>query len=82
MACRLFGAEPLPEPMLAYCQLDSWEQIPVISNRNSIIFIRKNAFEIIVCQYGGHSVQEDELNEFHWREWAVTKAFNSHQCSR
>ena len=29
MACRLFGAKPLPEPMLAYCQLDSWEQISV-----------------------------------------------------
>ena len=26
-ACRLFGAKPLPEPMLAFCQLDSWEQI-------------------------------------------------------
>ena len=24
MACRLFGAKPLPEPILAYCQLDSW----------------------------------------------------------
>ena len=23
----LFGAKPLPEPMSAYCQLDSWEQI-------------------------------------------------------
>ena len=29
MACRLFGAKPLPEPMLAHCQLDSWEQISV-----------------------------------------------------
>ena len=29
MACRLFGAKPLLEPMLAYCQLDSWEQILV-----------------------------------------------------
>ena len=29
MACRLFGAKPLPEPMLAYCQLDSQEQISV-----------------------------------------------------
>ena len=26
MACRLFGAKPLPEPMLVYCQLDSWEK--------------------------------------------------------
>ena len=29
MACRLFGAKPLPEPMLAYCQLDSYEHISV-----------------------------------------------------
>ena len=29
MACRLFGAKPLPEPMLFYWQLDSWEQISV-----------------------------------------------------
>ena len=29
MACRLFGAKPLPEPMLAYCQLDSKEQTSV-----------------------------------------------------
>ena len=29
MACRLFGAKPLPEPIPAYCQLDSWKQISV-----------------------------------------------------
>ena len=29
MACHLFGTKPLPEPMLAYCQLDSWKQISV-----------------------------------------------------
>ena len=27
MACRLFGTKPLPKPMLACCQLDTWEQI-------------------------------------------------------
>ena len=27
MACRLFSAKPLPEPMLVYVQLDSWEQV-------------------------------------------------------
>ena len=27
MACRLFGSKPLPEPMMAYCQLDFLEQI-------------------------------------------------------
>ena len=29
MVCRLFGAKPLPEPILAYCQLDPWGQITV-----------------------------------------------------
>ena len=29
MASRLVGAKPLPEPMLAYCNLDYWEQISV-----------------------------------------------------
>ena len=29
MTCQLFGAKPLPETMLAYYQLDSWEQISV-----------------------------------------------------
>ena len=29
MACRLFGAKPLYEPMLNYCQLDHWEQTSV-----------------------------------------------------
>ena len=29
MTCRLFDAQLLPQPMLTYCQLDSWEQISV-----------------------------------------------------
>ena len=29
MACRLFGAKPLPEPMLPYCRLDPKEYISV-----------------------------------------------------
>ena len=29
MACHLFSTKPLPELMLTYCQLDSWEQISV-----------------------------------------------------
>ena len=29
MACRLFGTKPLPEPILVYFKLDSWEQISV-----------------------------------------------------
>ena len=26
MVCRLFGAKPLPDSTLTYCQLDPWEQ--------------------------------------------------------
>ena len=29
MGCRLFGAEPLSNPVLVYCQFDPWEQISV-----------------------------------------------------
>ena len=45
MACLLFGAKPLPEPMLVYCQLDiiKWNL-----NRNSVIFIQEN--EIWKCR--------------------------------
>ena len=28
MSCHVFGAKPLPEPMLTYCQLDPQEQNP------------------------------------------------------
>ena len=31
MASRLFGANPLPEPVLTYNQLDPWEQTSVKS---------------------------------------------------
>ena len=54
MACRLFGAKPLPEPMLA-CQLDSLEKNSV--KFESVIFIQENALEIVVCQNGSHFVQ-------------------------
>ena len=29
MTCRLFDAKSVPEPMLTYCELDSWKQISV-----------------------------------------------------
>ena len=57
MACRLFGARALHEPMLAYCQLDSWEQTSVKFESEFYHFhLKKNEFEI-VCQNGGHFVQ-------------------------
>ena len=42
MACRLFRAKPLPEPMLVYCQLDPWEHVSWNLNRSLIIFIQEN----------------------------------------
>ena len=37
MACHLFGAKPLPEPVQDCCQLDSWEQIQVQWNSIGIL---------------------------------------------
>ena len=54
MACRLLGAKALPEPMLAYCQLNKFQWN---SNRNSIIFIQENAFESVVGQNGDYFVR-------------------------
>ena len=42
MACRLFGAKPLPEPLLTYCQLDSQEQTSVkFESQNKTFHSRK-----------------------------------------
>ena len=50
MACRLFGAKPLPEPMLSYCQLDPQEQISVNFDSNYEHFIDQNALENFVWE--------------------------------
>ena len=58
IACRLFGAKPLIEPMLVYCQLDSWGQVSVkYESEFFFSFSLENAFENGVCQNGGHFVQ-------------------------
>ena len=56
MASRHVGTKPLPEPMLAICYLHS-NKLKWNSNRNSVIFNEKTAFEIVVCQNGGHFIQ-------------------------
>ena len=38
--CRLFGAKPLPEPTLTYCQLDSWELIRSFSFKGGWVGVR------------------------------------------
>ena len=46
IACCLFGAKPLPKPMLAYYQGDLWEhgnKFQINLDRNSVILNQENA---------------------------------------
>ena len=46
MACRLIFAEPLSEPMLTYCAMESQDQIPLkFVSKYTAIFCQQNAFE-------------------------------------
>ena len=47
MAWHLFGAKPLPEPMLIYCELDRWEQTSVKFESK---FMEENAYENVLCK--------------------------------
>ena len=40
MACRLVSAKPLPEPMLEYCQFDTWENGEILSEIHAILFMK------------------------------------------
>ena len=50
LACRLFGAKPLSEPVLEYCEFDPWEQTSVKFYSKFKNFIEENAFENVVCK--------------------------------
>ena len=61
MACRLLGAkQPLPELYWNIATLGC--KLQWNFNRNSFIFIQKNAFENVVCQNGGHLSRRYELS--------------------
>ena len=60
MVCRQFGAKPLPEPMLAYCQFGSLEQISVKVKSVSIAFIKESKYKVVVRTNGGHFVRKGE----------------------
>ena len=45
---RLFGAKPLPEPMLTYCQAGRQEQISVNLNQHAIVLNKENALEDVI----------------------------------
>ena len=48
VACRLFGAKPLPEPMLLICQSDPWEQVSVKLEFECYPFHTEYAFDNVV----------------------------------
>ena len=64
MACRLFGAKPLPEPILPYCQLDPKEHISVNFDSKYELFIDQNALENVVWEMAAILFRGDELNAF------------------
>ena len=65
MACHLFGAKPLPQPVLFFVNWTIGNKFQWDRNRNSYIVIHENAIKNIVSQIGGHFAQVgDELN--HW----------------
>ena len=57
MACRLFGAKSLPEPMLTYCQLDPQEQISVKFHSKYKIFHSRKCIWTYRLRDAGHFVQ-------------------------
>ena len=50
MACRRFGAESLPDPMLIYCQLDPKEHTSVKFEAKYKTIHSRNTSENVVCE--------------------------------
>ena len=57
MACGLFGAKPLPKPMLGYCQLDPQEQISVKFESNYKALHSRKCIWKYRLRNGAHFVQ-------------------------
>ena len=86
MACRLFGAKSLSKPMLAYCQLDLWEQISVkfksefyyIHSQKCIWNCRLPKWQPF-CPRGDESTTTLISHEQHnvWYHWQLDWLFNS-----
>ena len=65
MASRLFGAKPLPEPMLDYCQLDSWEQVSVkFESEFDHFHSRKCIWKCSLLKWQPYCPGGDELKTF------------------
>ena len=62
IACRLFGAKPLPEPMLPYCRLDTREQTSMKFESKYKSFHSWNCMWKCRLRNGGHFVQGRWVN--------------------
>ena len=70
MACRLFSAKPLSEPVVAYYH---WEQISVKFKSRFKHFIQENAFENIVCNVAAVFARPQCVaTSFQWRHVCST----------
>ena len=68
IACRLLGAKPLSEPVMAYYYLESWKYISMNLNQSKTIFVDGNKFENVVCKiasilHGPHCVQDGHVRQ-------------------
>ena len=83
MACCLFDAKPLSEPMLAYCQYMNMNKFQKKLNWNRTIFIQENTFENIVCKMAEQfSYKKIHLRIFYakWRPLCLcVSMFMTHQ---
>ena len=57
MACRLFGAKSLSEPMEVFCQLDPWEQTSMKFISEYSDFVQEDALENVRFQNDGNYFQ-------------------------
>ena len=63
MACRLFGAKPLSEPILGVVYRTLGNKLPCNFNQNSTIFIQENAFKMSSAKWRPFCPKGDELRD-------------------
>ena len=80
MLCRLFGAKPLPEPVLTYSQLSPYRnKLQWYLYQYLNIFIEENAFDNVLCKisailYQHHRVNGVSQSVEGFRQWLLQMA--------
>ena len=71
MACRLFGAKPLPKPMLTYCQFDPYVQTSVKLEPKYEVFHSWKCIRKDRLWNGGHFVQGEMSVTYQCLSWLL-----------